>query len=370
MCKIQLPHQHVYVTDGCEAVAIWAPPDKWKVPSSEIIKATPAFLSVFGVKQFVSALGALSLLEKNHPKEPHYYLEFLGTDPAHQRKGLGGAVLGPVLERCDTEGVGVYLESSKDVNVPYYRHFGFEVRQEVTHKNNGPTQWLMWRDPKSAGKHRVGEAGLGPAEIGEKIAEHREHTLSHEPTGRDRTVTIIEAALLAMVALLAAWSGFASAKWSTESRLQLAEASAARTEANRAATVAGVEQGIRLPRVQCVVRCLHRRQHRRCRHRRASLPTRVRCRVQRMDRDEPVQRRRCPARADVHARVQAARARPSQRPRSEGRRPRRKGGGVGRARGPLRPHHGLPRDRALPGRHQWALQAAARPATGSSPPQS
>ena len=84
----------------------------------------------------------------------------------------------------------------------------------------------------------MGEAGLGPAEVGEKIAEHREHTMSHEPTGRDRTVTIIEAALLAMVALLAAWSGFASAKWSTESRLQLAEASAARTEANRAATVA------------------------------------------------------------------------------------------------------------------------------------
>jgi hypothetical protein len=84
----------------------------------------------------------------------------------------------------------------------------------------------------------VGEAGLGPAEVGEKIAEHREHTMHQQPTGRDRIVTIIEAALLAMVALMAAWSGFASAKWSTESRLQLAQASAARTEANRAATVA------------------------------------------------------------------------------------------------------------------------------------
>src|SRR4029077_14924191 len=54
----------------------------------------------------------------------------------------------------------------------------------------------------------------------------------------DRIVTIIEAALLAMVALMAAWSGFASAKWSTESRLQLAQASAARTESNRAGTTA------------------------------------------------------------------------------------------------------------------------------------
>ena len=65
----------------------------------------------------------------------------------------------------------------------------------------------------------MGEAGLGAAEVGEKIAEHREHNLQHEPTGRDRTVTIVEAALLAMVALMAAWSGFASAKWSTDSRL-------------------------------------------------------------------------------------------------------------------------------------------------------
>jgi len=84
----------------------------------------------------------------------------------------------------------------------------------------------------------VGEAGLGPAEVGEKIAEHREHSMHGEPTGRDRTVTIIEAALLAMVALMAAWSGFASAKWSTESRLQLAAAGTARAESNQATTTA------------------------------------------------------------------------------------------------------------------------------------
>ena len=37
-----------------------------------------------------------------------------------------------------------------------------------------------------------------------------------------------------MVAVLAAWSGYASSKWSTESSLTLARASAARSEANRA----------------------------------------------------------------------------------------------------------------------------------------
>lgn len=88
----------------------------------------------------------------------------------------------------------------------------------------------------------MGEAGLGPAEVGEKIAEHREHTMHQEPTGRDRIVTIIEAALLAMVALMAAWSGFASAKWSTESRLQLAAASSARIEGNQAEDIAAANK--------------------------------------------------------------------------------------------------------------------------------
>ena len=83
--------------------------------------------------------------------------------------------------------------------------------------------------------------GLSPSEVGKEIAEHRkkaeeqEQGPAAEAKGRDRVITIIEALLLAVVAVLAAYSGFAAAKWGTESSLQLAKASAARTEANRAA---------------------------------------------------------------------------------------------------------------------------------------
>ena len=91
--------------------------------------------------------------------------------------------------------------------------------------------------------------GLSPSEVGKEISEHR-HKLEEqekeqekeqggkpdtEPKGQERWLTITEAVLLAVVAILAAWSGFASAKWSTHSSLSLAKASAARTEANRAA---------------------------------------------------------------------------------------------------------------------------------------
>ncbi len=81
----------------------------------------------------------------------------------------------------------------------------------------------------------MGEGGLSPAEVGKEIAEHKHHAEHQgEATGRDRIITIIEAILLAVVAVLAAWSGFASSKWGTESSLTLARASAARTKSNRA----------------------------------------------------------------------------------------------------------------------------------------
>jgi hypothetical protein len=75
--------------------------------------------------------------------------------------------------------------------------------------------------------------GLSPAEVGKEIGEHhRDHSDAQEK--RDRAITIVEAVLLAIVAFVAAYSGFASAKWSTESRLDIAKASTARTQASNA----------------------------------------------------------------------------------------------------------------------------------------
>jgi hypothetical protein len=76
--------------------------------------------------------------------------------------------------------------------------------------------------------------GLSATEVGKEIAEHREHAVEvHE--GRDRLISIAEAVLLSLVALMAAWSGYSAAKWGTESSLSLAQASATRTKANLAA---------------------------------------------------------------------------------------------------------------------------------------
>ena len=69
--------------------------------------------------------------------------------------------------------------------------------------------------------------GLSAAEVGKEIAEHRKHseTARHEHDSHDRWLSIVEALLLSFVAVLAAYSGYAAAKWGTESSLTLAKAS-------------------------------------------------------------------------------------------------------------------------------------------------
>jgi hypothetical protein len=75
--------------------------------------------------------------------------------------------------------------------------------------------------------------GLSAGEVGKELGDHAKH---HGTTHarRDELISIGEAVLLSIVALVAAWSGYSAAKWSTQSSLQLAKASATRAKANRA----------------------------------------------------------------------------------------------------------------------------------------
>ncbi len=144
-----MPLGESYTTEGePRGAALWAPPGRWKPSTWALLRSAPAFMRIMG-NRLRAAIAFNALVEKHHPKEPHYYLGTLGTDPAFQRKGVGTALLQPVLDRCDAEAIPAYLETSKDVNVPYYRRHGFEVTNQVT-LPDGPPVWFMWREPQSS----------------------------------------------------------------------------------------------------------------------------------------------------------------------------------------------------------------------------
>lgn len=130
-----------------EAAALWDPPGHWRVPlRTQAGQAVPV-LRALGTRMPM-ALRTLGAMERHHPREPHWYLAVLGTDPSAQGNGLGTALLRSRLARCDAAGLPAYLESSKESNVPYYERFGFRVTRELALPGRGsPPVWLMWREP-------------------------------------------------------------------------------------------------------------------------------------------------------------------------------------------------------------------------------
>ncbi len=90
----------------------------------------------------------LTALEKDHPKEPHYYLELLGVDPPWQGLGFGSRLMQQLTAWADADGVGCYLETAKPRNVPFYQRCGFQITKEID--VIGVHIWLMWRPPSNA----------------------------------------------------------------------------------------------------------------------------------------------------------------------------------------------------------------------------
>lgn len=149
IAKLHLRHGGSYTTDGVEGAALWDPPGHWKLSARDMIRTGPAMFRVTG-RNVVRGTRLMNAIDRKHPKEPHWYLAVLGTRPEHQGKGIGSALMAPVLERCDTEGIPAYLESSKESNVPFYERHGFEVTEELPLPGGGPSIWLMWREPRLA----------------------------------------------------------------------------------------------------------------------------------------------------------------------------------------------------------------------------
>ncbi len=141
-----LRHGQVYTCGEFAGVAVWGPPERARNPLLELVQLLPTapFLASSRTHR---ALQLLFEVDELHPKEPHWYLATLGTEPSMQGKGIGTTLLRAVLARADEHGVPAYLESSKERNVPFYGRFGFEVMGEIQ-TGGSPPIWRMWREPR------------------------------------------------------------------------------------------------------------------------------------------------------------------------------------------------------------------------------
>ncbi len=87
----------------------------------------------------------LNEVDKHHPRQAHYYLEYLGVEPGYQGQGFGSCIVKHLTAKADAQGVGCYLENANPRNVAFYQRFGFQITREI--EIIGIPSWFMWRPP-------------------------------------------------------------------------------------------------------------------------------------------------------------------------------------------------------------------------------
>jgi GNAT superfamily N-acetyltransferase len=131
--------------DEVVGASLWNPPggnrlgrdfveDQWR--RTVVPAADPAEIARY--EAFSAILDAMT------PREPHWYLGLLGTEPARQRTGVARAILTPMLARAEDEGFPVFLETGMPRNARIYEGFGF-TRIASSSVPEGPTVWGMLR---------------------------------------------------------------------------------------------------------------------------------------------------------------------------------------------------------------------------------
>lgn len=143
-----LPHGHIWMTSDLTGVALIMPPGTWRVPPHATLLEGTAFGIHLGKAARLGA--AMEWRHARNVREPHYYVRDIGVFPELQGRGLGSALMGPALERCDREGLPAYLEASSERSAALYRRLGFQLTDELRVGGSPPLR-LMLRPPRSGG---------------------------------------------------------------------------------------------------------------------------------------------------------------------------------------------------------------------------
>lgn len=132
-------------------VAVWLPPGETAMTENRItaagMDAAPAVLGEAAFGRFASAM---ALIEPHHAQDvppQHWYLALVGVDPDYAGKGIGSALLRPILAQADADGLPCYLETAEARNVGYYHKHGFETLRHGSVPNTAVEYWTMLRMP-------------------------------------------------------------------------------------------------------------------------------------------------------------------------------------------------------------------------------
>jgi GNAT superfamily N-acetyltransferase len=142
---------HTWTTDDLTGAAIWLPPG-YRTPLLDGLRLVREMARFTGWRRLRLAGDATEELDRRrrrHVPSSHFHLAALGVEPELQGGGIGTALMAPVIEQCDRDGLPAYLETAVARNVLLYERVGFEVVEELILPKTDIRGWLMRRSPSS-----------------------------------------------------------------------------------------------------------------------------------------------------------------------------------------------------------------------------
>ncbi len=148
-----LRHGEVHVSAGLEGACCWLPPGVGLPTFAREVRAgmlgLPLGFGWAGFQRLVNFDQVQRRLHQQYAIGPHWFLATIGVDPAHQGRGIGSALMAPVLARADEQRTPCYLETHTTVNVRLYERHGFRVMEHIENPTSVPL-WAMLRPPAGA----------------------------------------------------------------------------------------------------------------------------------------------------------------------------------------------------------------------------
>jgi len=87
------------------------------------------------------------LRRRNAPSE-HWLLSILAVRPSCQHQGFASHLLTPKLHESDEKRITIYLETTEDMLVPLYEHYGFIAREHSPVPTSDLLVCAMTRSPR------------------------------------------------------------------------------------------------------------------------------------------------------------------------------------------------------------------------------
>jgi ribosomal protein S18 acetylase RimI-like enzyme len=147
--------QSVYsIGEPIKGVAVWTPPGfqertEDRAKQSGLDQMSRQFGSE-AYQRFTSILSYLSCFSSQALLPAHWYLSLIGVAPSCQGQGIGGALLAPVLQQADHEGMMCSLETFEENNLSFYSHHGFQVVATAIEPHSQLRFWTMRRSPRTS----------------------------------------------------------------------------------------------------------------------------------------------------------------------------------------------------------------------------